>query len=106
MSFAYVRGSICAALFLFGAELNSQTATPRPTPQSRPTAGVRDAAWKVLYEETFEDNAPLFKTGVPGWGPDMYQTTDEFSDGGAYFKRKGVIPPVRFRAEEPFGRAG
>ena len=97
-----IRLSFCALLFLLGSELNSQTTTP----QNGSTTGERHGAWKVIDEENFEDRAALFKTGSPRWVSDTYQNTDEFSDGGGYFKGRGVTPPVAFRAEGPFGKDG
>jgi len=112
MSFAVVRLLLCALLLLFVSELNSQTTTP----QDGATTGGRQGssnhgssdhgAWKVLYEENFEDGAALFKTASPAWVPDAYQNTDEFSDGGAHFRQLGVKPPVAFRAEGSFGKEG
>src|SRR5277367_1609938 len=105
MQFAVIRWFVCASLLLLVAGLNSQTTVPR-NPGSGATTGVRHDSWKVLYEENFEDSAPLFKTGPPRWVADTYQNTDEYSDGGSYFKHLGVTPPVAFRAEGPFGNGG
>ena len=102
MPFAGIRWFFCASLFLFSVALSSQTAPP----QGGATAGVNHGSWKVLYEEDFEDHAPLFKTGSPGWVADTYQNADEFSDGGSHFKSLGVTPPAAFRAEGPFGKDG
>ncbi len=102
MPSAVLRSLPRASLFLFAAALNAQTTTPAKGPE----AGLRRGAWKVVYEENFEDHAPLFKTGSPRWIADTYQTTDEYSDGGAYFKRVGVTPPPAFRAEGSFGKRG
>jgi hypothetical protein len=77
--------------------------------QSAPAADSTQAdhgAWKVLYEENFEDPAALIKAGAPAWVADTFQDTDEFSDGGAFFRRQGVKPPKAFRAEAPFGADG
>ena len=121
MRFAVIRWFFCAGLFLFVAELNSQTTGARNGATAGATTDVHSGAgdngsgyngagqsgsWKVLYEENFEDSGSLFKTGAPGWVTDTYQTTDEFSDGGSYFKRLGVTPPAAFRAEGPFGKGG
>src|SRR5277367_6419432 len=102
----------CALLVLSVDELNSQTATPKTatpkpaTSKAGATTGGRHGSWKVFYEENFEDGAALFKTGSPGWVPDTYQNADEYSDGGSHFKELGIMPPMAFRAEGPFGKGG
>ena len=120
MRFVVLRWFFCAGLFLFVAESNSQTTGARNGATAGATTDVRSGAgdngsgyngagpngsWKVLYEENFEDFGSLFKTGAPGWEADTYQTTDEFSDGGSYFKRLGVTPPRRFALKGPLERA-
>ena len=105
MSFAVTRLFFCAWLFVFVSELNSQTTIPQGGATSSHGSSNR-GSWKVLYEENFEGSAALFKTGSPAWVSDTYQNTDEFSDGGGYFKGRGVTPPVAFRAEGAFGRDG
>jgi hypothetical protein len=67
--------------------------------------GAGHGLWKVVHEESF-DGSPVFKAGAPAWVPDTYQDTDEYADGGAYFRQRGVTPPVAFRAEEAFGEDG
>jgi hypothetical protein len=107
MSFAVIRLFFCALVFLLVSELNSQTTTPQTGATISGGHGSSNhGSWKVLYEENFEDRADLFKTGSPPWVSDTYQNTDEFSDGGGYFKRLGVKPPVAFRAEGSFGKDG
>ena len=107
MSFAVIRMFFCALLFLLVSELNSQTTTPQNGATISGGHGSSNhGSWKVLYEEHFEDGAALFKTGSPPWVSDTYQNTDEYSDGGEYFKRLGVKPPVAFRAEGSFGKDG
>jgi hypothetical protein len=93
---------VCGSLVLLVAELGAQTTVAR----SGAAAGVRHGAWKVLYEENFEGDAPLFKAGAPAWAADAYQNTDEFSDGGPHFTKLGVKPPMAFRAEAAFGKNG
>jgi hypothetical protein len=87
--------------------LDSQTTAPQngATIAGRHGSSNHDS-WKVIYEENFEDRAALFAKGSPRWVADTYQNADEYSDGGGYFKRLGVTPPVAFRAEGPFGRDG
>src|ERR1700722_8772902 len=104
---AIIRLSVCALLLLFVSELNSQITTPQGGTSTGGGHGSSNhGSWKVIYEENFEDHAALFKTGPPAWVSDTYQNTDEYSDGGEYFKRLGVKPPVAFRAEGPFGKSG
>jgi len=100
MSLARIRLFFCALLFLSVAESNSQTATP----QGGAAISGRHGSWKVLYEENFEGQAPLFKTGSPAWVADTYQNADEYSDGGSHFKELGITTPAAFRAEGPFGK--
>jgi hypothetical protein len=97
-----VRGLACAPLLLVAAQLTSQTAAPR----NGAATHVHVGSWKVVYEEKFDEQAPLFKAGDPHWVADTYQDADEFSDGGAHFKRLGVTPPAAFRAEGTFGKDG
>ena len=112
MPFAVIRLFFCTLLFLSVSELNSQTATPTSGATNGGNGGTSNHGsgnhgfWKVIYEEDFEDGATLFKTGSPAWVADTYQNTDEYSDGGGYFKRLGVKPPVAFRAEGAFGKDG
>jgi hypothetical protein len=106
MSLALIRCFFCTLLFLFAANLNSQTPAPRNAVPAGASPTAAHGSWKVLYEENFEDPASLFKTGPPHWTADTFQNTDEFSDGGAYFKRLGISPPSAFRAEAPFGKSG
>jgi hypothetical protein len=101
MSFA-VRWLACATMVLSAAALSSQTTGA----QTGAAAPVHRGSWKLLYEQNFEDPAPLFKAGLPRWVPDSYQDTDDYSDGGAHFQRLGVTPPVAFRAEGTFGKDG
>jgi len=100
MPFNIVRLCPYALLLLFACELNSQT----PTPRNQTTTATHQGSWKVLEEEQFEGHEPLFATGSPPWAPDKYQETDKYSDGGEYFKQRGVKPPAAFRAEAPFGK--
>jgi hypothetical protein len=64
------------------------------------------SGWHTLYEETFESQTTLFENGVPSWVPDGFQFTDRFADGGSFFQVMGVIPPIAFRAQWPFGTDG
>jgi hypothetical protein len=102
MRFICVRYFFLACLPLFIAQSNSQTTAPPTTA----TTSVQHGSWKILYEENFEGPAPLFKTGAPPWAADTFQNTDKYSDGGSYFQQLGVIPPVAYRAEAPFGKSG
>ena len=92
MSFVVRRWLSCVLLVPIATAINAQTAPPTS----------HGGSWKVLYEESFEAPASLFKTGPPPWVPDRFQDTDTFSDGGAYFTQRGVTPPGPFRAEIPF----
>lgn len=77
--------------------------TPAAPPAEAPPA-VHHGSWKVVYQENFEDPQALFKANAPAWVADTYQSTDEFSDAGTYFKRQGITPPAAVRAEGPFGK--
>ena len=100
MTFHVAQSWPCASLLLLACEVNSQTAVP-PDPT---TTAARQGSWKVLYEEKFEGQQPLFEAGPPSWVPDTYQNTDKYSDGGEYFRLQGVKPPTAFRAEGSFGK--
>ncbi len=107
MSFAVIRLSFCALLLLLVSKLDSQTTTAQGgTTTGGGHGSSNHGSWKVIHEENFEDHGALFKTGSPPWVSDTYQNTDEFSDGGGYFKRLGVKPPMAFRAEGPIGKDG
>src|SRR5258707_3882391 len=107
MSFAVIRLFLWALLFLLVSELNSQTTTPQDGATISGRHGSSNhGSWNVIDEENFEDGAALLKTGSPPWVSDTYQNADEYSDGGGYFNRLGVKPPVAFRAEGPFGKDG
>ena len=95
-----VRLGACVGMVLLAGGVRGQTAA-----SADGTAKAEPGAWKVLYEENFEDAAP-FGAGAPAWVPDTYQDTDEYSDGGAFYTRQGVTPPKAFRAEAPFGKDG
>src|SRR5215469_5550576 len=94
MKLAGIRLLLCAIIFSTVPQLHPQTATA-------PHAG----SWKVVYEENFEGPAP-FPNGPPAWAPDTFQTLDEYSDGGPYFAKQGIVPPVAYRAEAPFSKDG
>jgi hypothetical protein len=102
MPFAVTRWLVCAGFLFAASELSSQSAAPRASGAVHETHG----SWKVVHEENFEAPAGLFKAGPPAWVADTYQNTDEFSDGGEYFRQHGVVPPVAYRAEGPFGKDG
>src|SRR6201981_449081 len=112
MPFAVIRLFFCTLLFLLVSDLTSQTTTPPLGANNSGNGGSSNpgsgnhGSWKVVYEENFEDGTAFFKTGSPAWVSDTYQNTDEYSDGGGYFKRLGVKPPVAFRAEGAFGKDG
>jgi hypothetical protein len=119
MAVAGMRWFFLASLFVFVAGSNSQTTAPSPqakatgatagtTPSAATgtAAAVRHGYWKVLYEENFEGQTPLFKGGSPRWVADAYQNIDEFSDGGSHFQGLGIKPPVAYRAEGAFGTSG
>jgi hypothetical protein len=97
-----VRWLACGLLVLCAAGLSSQTTVA----QRGAAVPVHHGSWKVLYEEKFDEQAPLFEAGLPRWVPDTYQDTDEYADGGAHFQRLGIKPPVAFRAEGAFGKDG
>ena len=56
----------------------------------------------VAWREDFED---LALGGAP-WRPDDYPDDGPFSDAGAWFTARGVVPPLAFRATLPFGADG
>jgi hypothetical protein len=58
--------------------------------------------WVVADEETFE----RVDLGSRAWSPDPIPDDGPFSDGGAYFKRRGVTPPAAFRSSARFGDHG
>lgn len=90
-----------AMLFVAATEFEAQTVSRDGAPKTG-----SGGSWKVLYEENFEDPAALLKGSAPAWVADAYQNTDEYSDGGSYFRQLGVKPPLAFRAEGPFGKNG
>ncbi len=64
MRFAFIRWFFCASLFLFVAELDSQTTAP----QDGSVTDMHHGSWKVLYEENFEDPASVVQDGnSPAW---------------------------------------
>jgi len=59
------------------------------------------AGWVVVAEERFDGagpSGPFAPDPVPDDGP--------FSDAGAFFTERGVVPPAAFRASVPFGLEG
>ena len=103
MRLAGIQLLLCATLFCSISELHSQT-TGHPAPPAL-HATPPSPSWHTLYEENFEGPAP-FSTSSPPWAPDTFQNADEFSDGGSYFQKQNITPPVAYRAEAPFGEGG
>jgi len=59
--------------------------------------------WVTLYEEDFES----LQVGALAWEPDSYLPEDGmYSDDGALFRRRNVIPPRAYRASAAFGKDG
>src|SRR5512133_2948346 len=58
--------------------------------------------WVVAAREDFEAGGPA----AAAFGPDPVPDDGPFSDGGAYFTQRGVVPPRAFRATQPFGAGG
>ncbi|MBI3900083.1 MAG: hypothetical protein HY308_17580 [Gammaproteobacteria bacterium] len=56
-------------------------------------------SWVVVFQETFEN----LILPNPVWETDTYPDNG-FSDDGAFFQNRGVIPPPAFRASAPFGK--
>ena len=68
-----------------------------------PAAGPAPApGWAVAWREDFQ------QTEVPeaAWAPDPVPDDGPFSDAGVFFTRRGVVPPVAYRASVPFGAGG
>jgi hypothetical protein len=59
------------------------------------------SGWTIAFEETFETTT----LPTPAWTADNYPDTG-FSDDGAFFRGRGVVPPAAYRATAPFGQSG
>ncbi len=91
--------ALAASLACHGGARSSGDAAPGGDPAASPGPS---SGWVVASREDFESGgppaAPFAADPVPDDGP--------FSDGGAYFANRGVVPPAAFRATQPFGGAG
>src|SRR3954470_19386378 len=58
--------------------------------------------WAIAYKEDFQ------QTAVPeaAWAPDPFPDDGPYSDDGAYFRGRGVVPPAGFRISAPLGTDG
>ena len=58
--------------------------------------------WVVAYKEDFQQAA------VPeaAWVPDPLPDDGPYSDDGAYFRARGVVPPAAYRISAPLGADG
>lgn len=70
-----------------------------PAPAPAPDAGP---GLIVLYREDFESLA----APRAAWQQDTFPDDGPYSDNGAYFRAKGVVPPQAFRATVLFGASG
>ena len=65
-------------------------------------AGGAQGGWRTMFREDFESlalaPAPFSADPVPDDGP--------FSDGGAFFRGRGAMPPAAFRSSYPIGQGG
>jgi hypothetical protein len=73
-------------------------------PGAPPDRDAGGAGWVVAYHEDFESGAGL--AHQPAWRPDDHPDGDPFSDGGAYFRARGITPPPGFRLSAPLGKDG
>ncbi len=73
-----------------------------PTAPSTAPAPDAGPGWVVLYREDFESLAAPRAT----WQADTFPDDGPYSDNGAYFHAKGIVPPKAFRATVPFGTSG
>jgi hypothetical protein len=58
--------------------------------------------WTVAYREDFESFSPP----AASWRADERPDDGPYSDAGAFFRARGVVPPQAFRATVPFGTSG
>jgi hypothetical protein len=58
--------------------------------------------WVVAAREDFESLVPP----AVAWQPDERPDDGPYADAGAFFQRRGVVPPAAFRATVAFGAAG
>lgn len=62
-------------------------------------------SWKLAYQENFEEDHPFFPA-APLWSIDSFQNTDKWADGGSFFRKQGITPPLAYRIEAPFSTDG
>ncbi len=74
------------------------TGGPGVSGPSGPTGPAGGAGWTVVHAEHFEGPGP---TGA--FTPDPVPDDGPFSDAGAFWKARGVVPPAAFRASVPYG---
>jgi hypothetical protein len=91
----------CLATFLLPlTALHSQT-----TAALTDATSTKKGSWQLTYSENFEEATPLIPL-APLWSLDTYQRTDKWADGGAFFRKQGIEPPVAYRIEAPFSTGG
>ncbi len=89
--------AVAALLACRSGGADGSTSPPAGAQPSVPGAG-----WVVASREDFESGGPP----AASFAPDAVPDDGPFSDGGAYFTARGVVPPPAFRASQPFGAAG
>ena len=100
MTSSCARWCCCALLLSPMASSHAQTAEARTAP-----AAKQSGNWVMTYQEHFEEGTPLLPS-VPAWTLDTFQNTDEWADGGSFFRKQGIKPPTAYRIEAPFSTDG
>src|SRR5579875_231713 len=73
--------------------------------QTEASAAKQQGSWQLAYSENFEETAPVLPQ-TPAWTLDTFQHTDQWADGGSFFRQQGIKPPTAYRIEAPFSTAG
>ena len=85
-----------------GASPQPSGGTQGGSGSSTDSGGTPQPGWHVAWQEDFESGAQP----EGSWSPDPVPDDGPFSDNGAFFRAKGVVPPQAFRASVPFGTDG
>lgn len=100
MRFPMVAFPLALLLACGGGDQQPAGGSTGPTGPSTPPDGT-GPGWSVTHEEHFDGAGP-----AGAFAPDPVPDDGPFSDAGAFWAARGVVPPAAFRATAPYGEGG